>query len=103
MPSVTEGLPLVALEAMALGRPLVATEVGELPTLLAGGAGVLVPPGNAAALARGIEGVLLDGAHRERIAHRARARVESAYTLERTAERYARELYEPAQRAEVTQ
>jgi glycosyltransferase involved in cell wall biosynthesis len=99
MPSLTEGLPLVALEAMALGRPLVASEVGELPTLLADGAGVLVRPGSDAALARGLEGVLLDAEHRERLALRARARVESAYTLERMAERYARELYETALRS----
>jgi glycosyltransferase involved in cell wall biosynthesis len=51
LPSATEGLPLVALEALALGRCIVASAVGELPELLAGGAGVLVPPGDAGALA----------------------------------------------------
>ena len=51
LPSFTEGLPLVALEALALGRCLVASAVGELPELLSGGAGVLVPPGDTAALA----------------------------------------------------
>ncbi len=51
IPSLTEGLPLVALEALALGRCVVASAVGELPQLLCGGAGVLVPPGDATALA----------------------------------------------------
>jgi glycosyltransferase involved in cell wall biosynthesis len=98
IPSVTEGLPLVALETMALGRPLIAHAVGELPTLLSEGAGFLVQPGNEAALAHGIEGVLLDTRQQRRIVLRARARVEGAYTLEKMAERYARELYELALR-----
>jgi len=51
LPSFTEGLPLTALEALALGRCLVASAVGELPDLLADGAGVLVQPGDAQALA----------------------------------------------------
>lgn len=54
LPSSTEGLPLVALEAMALGRCIVASAVGELPELLAQGAGVLVPPGDAGALAEAL-------------------------------------------------
>src|SRR5207248_11231801 len=55
LPSLTEGLPLVALEAMAAGRCLVASAVGELPALLAQGAGVLVPPGDSGALAEALE------------------------------------------------
>ena len=50
LPSLTEGLPLVALEALALGRCVVASAVGELPELLSGGAGVLVPRADVAAL-----------------------------------------------------
>jgi len=50
LPSLTEGLPLVALEALALGRCIVASAVGELPQLLVDGAGLLVPPGDAGAL-----------------------------------------------------
>jgi glycosyltransferase involved in cell wall biosynthesis len=57
LPSSTEGLPLVALEALALGRCLVASAVGELPELLAGGAGVLVPAGDVSALAAALRGL----------------------------------------------
>jgi glycosyltransferase involved in cell wall biosynthesis len=57
MPSLTEGLPLTALEALALGRCLVASAVGELPELLQGGAGVLVPPGDARALSEALAAV----------------------------------------------
>jgi glycosyltransferase involved in cell wall biosynthesis len=70
LPSLREGLPLVALEALALGRCLVASAVGELPALLEGGAGVLVPPGDAAALS-GALATLEDGALRARIEARA--------------------------------
>ncbi len=55
IPSLTEGMPLVALEAAMLQRPLVATAVGELPEVLRAGAGLLVPPGDAQALADAIE------------------------------------------------
>ena len=55
IPSHTEGLPLVALEALALGKPVVASAVGELPSLLQGGAGLLVPPGDARALTTALE------------------------------------------------
>jgi glycosyltransferase involved in cell wall biosynthesis len=54
LPSLTEGLPLVALEALALGRCMVASAVGELPQLLADGAGLLVPPGDSAALSEAL-------------------------------------------------
>jgi glycosyltransferase involved in cell wall biosynthesis len=54
MPSMTEGLPLTALEALAYGRCLVASAVGELPDLLADGAGVLVPAGDPGALSEAL-------------------------------------------------
>ena len=73
IPSLTEGLPLTALEALALGRCVVASAVGELPELLAGGAGVLVPPGNAAALSEALQSAR-DEAYRARIEEKARAR-----------------------------
>src|SRR5438128_2063823 len=73
IPSLTEGLPLTALEALALGRCVIASAVGELPELLAGGAGVLVPPGNAAALSEALQSAR-DEAYRAEIEEKARAR-----------------------------
>jgi glycosyltransferase involved in cell wall biosynthesis len=70
LPSFREGLPLVALEALALGRCLVASAVGELPVLLEGGAGLLVPPGDAAALSEALA-TLENGEDRARIEARA--------------------------------
>jgi len=49
-----EGLPLVILEAMATGLPLVATEVGGVPVAMGEGTGALVEPLDAGALARAI-------------------------------------------------
>jgi glycosyltransferase involved in cell wall biosynthesis len=60
-----EGLPLVALEALAAGVPLVATDVrGNRELLRDGHDAVLIPPGDPTALARAIEGCLLDDARR---------------------------------------
>src|SRR5438067_8668799 len=66
IPSLTEGLPLTALEAMAAGRCVVASAVGELPELLSGGAGVLVPAGDAAALSDALAALRLPAA-REKV------------------------------------
>ena len=49
-----EGLPTVVLEALSCGRPVLATPVGDLPALLAGGGGVIAPGFDAGALAEGI-------------------------------------------------
>ena len=51
LPSHIEGLGLVALEALATSTPVIASRAGGLPSLLDGGAGVLVPPRDETALA----------------------------------------------------
>ncbi|MGZ8694213.1 MAG: glycosyltransferase, partial [Gaiellaceae bacterium] len=63
LPSRWEGLPLVALEALAAGRPVIATEVRGLRELLDDGrTALLVPPDDPEALAAAIRRVLEDGA-----------------------------------------
>jgi glycosyltransferase involved in cell wall biosynthesis len=52
VPSRREGLGLVAVEALALGRPVIASRVGGLPEVVTAGTGVLVDPEDPAALAR---------------------------------------------------
>ncbi|HMK12794.1 MAG TPA: glycosyltransferase [Acidimicrobiales bacterium] len=54
VPSRSEGLGLVAVEALALGRPVIASRTGGLPEVVTPGAGLLVPPGDAAALAEAL-------------------------------------------------
>lgn len=55
-----ENFPTVALEALQLGRPLIASRVGGLPELVGDDNGVLVPPADAARLAAALAGVLGD-------------------------------------------
>jgi glycosyltransferase involved in cell wall biosynthesis len=62
MPSRWEGSPLTAHEALFAGTPLVASGVGGLPDLLAGGAALLVPPEDPAALATAVTSLLDDPA-----------------------------------------
>lgn len=54
LPSLRENQPLVAAEAMATGLPTIGTDVGGVPEMLEGGAGVVVPRGDSAALAEAI-------------------------------------------------
>lgn len=68
--SVWEARQLFAQEALRAGVPLVATAVGGLPGLV-GDAAVLVPPGDVAALDRGVRGLLDDPAARAAYARRA--------------------------------
>lgn len=58
LPSYMEGCPNVVLEALACGRPVVATNVGGIPEILNDTCGCLVPPRDPAALAHAIDAVL---------------------------------------------
>ncbi len=78
--------PLAVLEAMSVGVPVVATDHGG-PREYLGEAGVLVPPGDAAALRAALAGLLADPPERARRGAVARARVAQHYRVQdRTAE-----------------
>jgi glycosyltransferase involved in cell wall biosynthesis len=71
--SYTEGLPNVALEALAAGVPVVATEVGGVPEIVRDGLnGFLVPPGNPTELARAILRALQSEAERRALGEAGR-------------------------------
>ena len=72
---------MAAREAMAHGRPVVASAVGGLADAIEDGStGILVPPRDPAALRSAIERLLADRALRERLGEAARARAREAFS-----------------------
>lgn len=90
LPSMTEGLPVTLLEAMQAGTPIIATDVGGVPALVeAESDGLVVPPGDARALADAMDRVRQDGALAARLAEHARAKVRDGFTGGRMCREYA--------------
>lgn len=88
-PAHYEGLPTVLLEAMACGRPVVATAVsGALDVIQPGENGLLVPPHDPAEMAAAILRLLADPALAERLGRAARRTVEERYSWEKVGSRY---------------
>ena len=83
LPSWTEGMPITVLEAMAHGKPVVATAVGGTPELVADGeTGVLVPPRDPERLAAAIRELLDDPEKARRLGEAGRERVASNFSEE---------------------
>jgi colanic acid/amylovoran biosynthesis glycosyltransferase len=80
-----EGIPVSLIEAMACGVPVVGTDAGGVPELLADEAGILVPPGSHGELAAALELLARDPRKRGALAERGRARIEAAFAVERIA------------------
>jgi len=84
MSSVTEGLGTSLLDAMACGRPIVATRAGGIPEIVEDGVnGALVPPRDAASLAAAIVRALKDEGWRRRMGEAGLARVRERFTVDR--------------------
>lgn len=89
MSSFTEGLPVILLEMGAAGVPNVATAVGGIPEVIDDGkSGMLVPSGDAAALAKGIMALLEDEPGRHAMGRAARQRVRRDFSFNAMAQRY---------------
>src|SRR6266850_4806539 len=90
LPSLSEGLPLALLEAMFAGRPIVASDVGEIGIVLAHGeAGILVEPGNPAALAAALDRLLRDPGEARELGEHAARRAAAEYDVSHMVRRYA--------------
>ena len=85
--SISEGLPYVVLEAMASGRPVVATDVGGVAEAV-GGAGLLVPPKDASAFAAACVTLLSDKRKRKALGRAARSRVVQHFDVKRCFDTY---------------
>src|SRR5205085_744278 len=84
LPSSNEGTPVSAIEALAAGRPVVATRVGGVPDVVEEGEdGFLVDPGATDELADRLAQLARDPALRERMGKAGRARVLPRYAVER--------------------
>lgn len=91
LPSYSEGLPYALLEGMAAGAPVVTTRVGAIPDVVVDGVhGLLVPPRNAAAIARAIAKLESDRDRLARMSGACRTRIAGAYSVERLAREFCR-------------
>jgi glycosyltransferase involved in cell wall biosynthesis len=81
-----EGIPVALMEAMASGRPVVASRLSGIPELVADGeSGLLVEPRDAEGLARAVERLLGDEGLRRRLGAAGRTKVEREFDLRRCA------------------
>ena len=88
MTSITEGLPMALLEAMAAGLPCISTAVGGIPELLADGAGLLAPSGDPAAIAQAMITLMRDAPLRLQLGGQARRKVAASNDLDQVATAY---------------
>jgi glycosyltransferase involved in cell wall biosynthesis len=96
LPSLSEGLPLSLLEAMAAGIPTVITQVGGMPEAVCHGqTGFIVPPGDSEALAGKIMFLLDNPVVAAEVAAAARRRVRALFSQDRMVSEY-RVLYQRA-------
>ena len=89
LPSVWEGLPMALLEALAAGCPIVATDVGGVPSAITHNeTGLLVPPRDPGRLAAAIATVLTDASLRASLIGRGRRTFEERYSARAMARQY---------------
>jgi glycosyltransferase involved in cell wall biosynthesis len=82
-PSVApDAMPTVVKEALAVGTPVIASDLAGIPEMLDGGrCGVLVPPGNIPAIEQAIANLLADPARRQALAGAGRAHMETGFDM----------------------
>jgi 1,4-alpha-glucan branching enzyme len=82
-PSLYDPFPIAVLEAMSMGKSVVATHVGGIPEMITNGVdGLLVEPRNSFELARAITDILSDSSSSRRLGQEARKRIEKEFTWE---------------------
>jgi L-malate glycosyltransferase len=93
LPSISEGIPMVLLEALALARPVVATRVGGIPEVIECGiSGLLIAPGREDELAKSCIAVMDDSDYARRLGTAGRQRVVEHFSASAMANKVA-EIY----------
>ena len=90
LPSRFEGYGMAFAEAIAHGLPVIGTTAGAIPDTVPEGAGLLVPPDDAAALAQALRRLIANASERETLAAAARAAAARLPTWRQSAEEFAR-------------
>jgi glycosyltransferase involved in cell wall biosynthesis len=89
LPSEIEALPMCLLEAMAAGKPVIATRVGAIPRLIMNGTtGLLIEPGDVNALTKAILRLLEDRDFASRLGEKGRDRVAQHFSAQQMAKNY---------------
>ena len=97
LPSLSEGLSISLLEAMAAGLPVVATAVGSSPEAVGPDEGILVPVADQMALTQSLIALVKDPERRQRVGQNAMRRAVSAFSIDATARFYG-DLYRRSHR-----
>lgn len=89
LPSLSEGLPLALMEAMAAGKPVIASDIGGIPQVVADGVtGLLVEPRNPSQLEKAISKLITDKEFSSFLAEKGRDFIEKNFSLEIMVRRY---------------
>jgi glycosyltransferase involved in cell wall biosynthesis/GT2 family glycosyltransferase len=89
LPSRSEGVPLVILEALASARPVVASKVGAIPEVLDSSCGILIDQPDAAEFARALHSLLDQPEVRETMGAAGRRKMEANHDIRKTREAFA--------------
>jgi glycosyltransferase involved in cell wall biosynthesis len=91
LPSLSDARPRSIIEAMSLGIPVVASDTGGIPSLIASNqTGILVPPGDGAALGAALQRLLVDADLRRSLGAAAQVSAAENFRADRTAAEYVR-------------
>ncbi len=88
LPSYTEGFPNVILEAMAFGKPIIATDVGAISEILAEESGIVIPPQDTDSIVNALRQLLDDKQMRQKLADNGYERIRREYGIDTVFELY---------------
>lgn len=88
LPSYTEGFPNVILEAMAFGKPIIASSVGAIPEMLSDDCGIAIKPRNSNCIISALDELLNNKDLQNKLGHNAQKKVKENYSLDIVSKEY---------------